>query len=447
MAQPGACNPTLALPPALARDIFSRLPADERARAACVCPAWRVAVADPALWRRLDLSRGSGVTCRVDDAALRAAAARAQGGLEALNVPLHVYGAHPLSWAALHEVVAANGASLRQLSTLRVGDGNLASLLAAAPALQVLEVNLWCGITGGRPILRNEMPFGPLRVRHLELFLDEPDTDFAAIAAELAAHASLTELTLHGGGFVELPRHTLDAVASFVVACGRPTKLALGGWKMSPAAAPALARLLSSPALTELKISSDTPLLDAHAAVLLSAALRANATLGSLCMCGVDLYDDIPAALELLGALTGHASLRSLYLSRNMVGTRAAAAALVGAALGALVSADTLEELDISCCDLGDAGLAPLCDALPRTTRLRELELWNNGASAAFWVQRLLPAVRANTSLRQLETRDVNLDRSYTDDGEPEEAKQAARLVAAREAARVAAAAEAAGGA
>jgi hypothetical protein len=64
-------NPIEALPPPLLRLVFLRLPADQRARAACVSCAWKDAVADPALWRRLDLSAESGVTCRVDDAALR----------------------------------------------------------------------------------------------------------------------------------------------------------------------------------------------------------------------------------------------------------------------------------------------------------------------------------------------------------------------------------------
>jgi hypothetical protein len=74
------------LPPALLRAVFLSLPADARARAACVRRGWRAFLADPSLWLRLDLSTGSGVTCRLNNAAVCAAAARAQGRLEALNI-------------------------------------------------------------------------------------------------------------------------------------------------------------------------------------------------------------------------------------------------------------------------------------------------------------------------------------------------------------------------
>ena len=52
---------------------------------------------------------------------------------------------------------------------------------------------------------------------------------------------------------------------------------------------------------------------------------------------------------------------------------------------------------------LGDAGMGPLCDALPRNTHLLWLALRLNGTSPYFDAQHLLPAVRANTSLRLLE--------------------------------------------
>ena len=77
--------------------------------------------------------------------------------------------------------------------------------------------------------------------------------------------------------------------------------------------------------------------------------------------------------------------------------------AAVGAALGALVRGASggaaLTRLDVSLCDLGDEGLAPLCDALPAATTLRSLCATDNGLSHAFAAARLLPAVRANSSL------------------------------------------------
>lgn len=88
------------LPPALLRAVMLSLPADARARAACVRRGWRAFLADPALWLRLDLSDESGVTCRVDAAALLAAAARAQGRLEVLNLCMNL-ALCPVSMAAV----------------------------------------------------------------------------------------------------------------------------------------------------------------------------------------------------------------------------------------------------------------------------------------------------------------------------------------------------------
>jgi hypothetical protein len=75
-----------------------------------------------------------------------------------------------------------------------------------------------------------------------------------------------------------------------------------------------------------------------------------------------------------------------------------------GAALCALVAANApaLHELDVSFCLLGDAGLRPLFDALPANTHLRTLDCRANKLSNVFVRDSLLPAVRANSSLREL---------------------------------------------
>ncbi len=59
-----------------------------------------------------------------------------------------------------------------------------------------------------------------------------------------------------------------------------------------------------------------------------------------------------------------------------------------------------LDALDVSASRLGDAGLRPLLEALPHNTCLQTLSIYRNNASAAFARDVLLPAVRANTSLR-----------------------------------------------
>jgi hypothetical protein len=67
-------------------------------------------------------------------------------------------------------------------------------------------------------------------------------------------------------------------------------------------------------------------------------------------------------------------------------------------------NAHALQKLDVSYCNIGDAGLRPLFDALPRNTHLRTLYLGENGMSEAFARDVLLPAVRANSSLTMLWT-------------------------------------------
>jgi hypothetical protein len=75
-------------------------------------------------------------------------------------------------------------------------------------------------------------------------------------------------------------------------------------------------------------------------------------------------------------------------------------------ALAELVAANapSLVDLDVSNCRLGDVGLGLLFDALPHNTHLHTLRCWPNDFTEAFVRDRLLPAVRANSSLRLLNT-------------------------------------------
>ncbi len=440
-----ARNPTLALPHALVRAILSRLPADQRARVACVCVSWRTAVADPQLWARLDLTAESGVTCRVDGAALRAAAARARGGLVALHAPRRI------EWlAALRDVVADNAATLRELrlcpspTNRSASLDELLALLAAAPALQVLEADVHCSAEAARRLLRNEPPLGPLRLRRLVTHFRDSVVRAGALAADLAAHPSLSELGIFDtpDDFSAMSPGDMVAVVDAALRL-RLTSLEVATPLLPATAAPAVMQLLSSAALTRLRVSNsggnaDVPLLDAPAAALLSAALHANSTLRSLRLCNFGLWDDVAVATAVLGALTGHASIRSLQFSHNRL-HNAAAGPAVGEALGTLVAADApaLTEIDVSYCLLGDAGLRPLVDALTRNTHLRSLDIERNTLSTAFNSQRLLPAVHANRSLREL-FMDDDGSKAYAT------ARAAVQLVAAREAARVAEAAAAA---
>jgi hypothetical protein len=349
------------------------------------------------------------------DGVLRSASARASGGLQSLTVDTEF-----VSLQQLLRVAADNASALQELRVLRserptasaglawrLGVDALRLLLHAAPQLQTLAADLYD--TGGdvqavRTALRNEAPFGPLRVVHLNAdLLDVDEAGVIALAADVAAHASLTWLTLDNA-----PLHTPAAINAVVDAAlaRRLLTVSFGECGLSPASAPALACLLGGDALTTLELSwAEERLLDAPAAAVLAAALRANATLTSLALDNVAVWRDADAAAELLGALQGHASLRVLSLRCNNV--EAAHREAAGAALGALVAANApaLTELDVSMCVLGDDGMRPLFEALPHNTHLRTLACYQNMMSAVFERDVLLPAVRANTSLRKLDVR------------------------------------------
>jgi hypothetical protein len=137
---------------------------------------------------------------------------------------------------------------------------------------------------------------------------------------------------------------------------------------------------------------------------MLADALRGNSTLTSLTLSSIVGATHVASVAAVFGALTGHASLRTLCLRNSHMG--AAKRAALNAALGALVAANApaLTELDVSDCYLGDDGLRALFTALPRNTHLRKLACATHIVSGPFARDVLLPSVRANTSLCELDT-------------------------------------------
>jgi hypothetical protein len=384
------------LPHALLLLILALLPVDTRLRCAEVCRGWRATAAERSLWLRLDLSLASGVTRRITETLLRAAAARAGGAL----LSLIVADCPAITPEALLAVATENAATLSEarlcLGAFReLRCEQLEALLRAAPLLRTLHADVACDAAEARRPLRNEPPFEVLRVRRLAVSGFEADGEAAtlALAAEVAAYASLHELCI-----VRAPLDAaaaLDAVVGAALACGLRRLQLLA--PLSPASAPALARLLGGGALTTLDIhAGGIRLLDEPAAVVLGAALRANTTLTSLVLNDVLLWQVPAAGVALLNALTAHPSLCELHLDWNRVGT--AQQQQAGAALGTLIAANapTLRDLRIRQSSLDDAGMGPLVDALWRNTHLRTLECDGHRASYAFVHDRLLPAVRAD---------------------------------------------------
>ena len=399
----------LALPAPLALRIWAALPCDTRLRCREVARAWRDALAEPRAWVELDVTAAASGAVPVTPALLRAAAARAGGRLERLCVMC----AHALE-AELLAVVAANAGTLRLLRLERRVLGVLATnrfqlLLRAAPQTCVVEADVSVAIADAGRLLRCKPPFQMLRLLSLEVQGDGVmlAADVAALAAQLAAHSSLRELSLWS-----IPLDTfaaLDAVVDAALTL-RLRTLVLEACHVRPASAVALPRLLRCDALRELEVEGGAMLLDAPAAALLAAALRSNRTLTSLALCNVGMWLEADVAALLFGALVGHASMLKLRLC-GFVGSRYAATA-AGAALGALVAANApLRVLNVSWNGLADAGLGPLVDALPRNTHLRELSCRTNyGFSAAFAREVLIPALAANTSLQKLHSGDAEAD-------------------------------------
>ena len=276
------------------------------------------------------------------------------------------------------------------------------SLLAAGPQLRELHAAVKCELADATGLLEGQPPFAPLRLRSLDLQRVDgalpPAVVLALADARLQPGMSrfvLTTADMRAPG-------AFDAVANAVVARRRLSYLRLNECQLSPAVTPALARALRDGALTGLEFTSCEGQFAGEAT--LCEALRASSTLTSLVL---EALPTMAAAVvaALLGALAAHRSLRRLHLSFTPLEMDAAASA----ALGALVAADApaLTELDVLGCELGEAGLSALLDALPSNSHLQQLSMRYNNVPAGFMRARLLPAVRGNASLRTLIAADV----------------------------------------
>jgi hypothetical protein len=377
----------------------------------------------------------------------------------------------------VRDVITANAATLREL---RICNGVLATehrglshqglfdpegveelvaFCSCAPMLRALHADVQADPRQQqrvRSMLRNEPPFGSVRVRHCSVATLSPRHDqwpvllpratrqagLLAFLADASAHASLQSLCVE-----REPLDTaavLDAVVDTALA-RRLDSLLLLDCCLSRASVPALVRLLQGDTLTQLHITLDhrhgIDWIGPPTASVLGAALRASSTLTDLALPAV-VQRSPGATTALLGALTGHPRLRVLRLTGprdiedSFYPSEAAAAAAVdatGAALGALVAANAPALMELHLVDawgLRTAELGPLFDALPANTHLRRLQCTYEYREIGVEIvrDRLLPALRANTSLRSLVLLDNGMPCRY--------AREAVALVDARAAAR-----------
>jgi hypothetical protein len=365
----------------------------------------------------LDFSR----LARRTPALLAAAAARAQGALRVLDVTgwCELFRMPRHNIATLKHMLPVLRSNARSLLELRAGSlsdddrrrfstEQVEELLAAAPLLHVLE----CSASLRQhkeapppvPRLLVEPQFAVVRLRGLVIDGSHALLDVPAVVARLALHASLTRLHLWNVQLDSLP--ALNAVVDFAIS--QLQGLQLRACNLSPASLPALTRLLESGSgsaggsLTKLAIINGVePLFVGAGMPAFCAALRASRLVKLALLC-VDLFDSLEDGLAVAAACTGHPMLREFNLSANDV--YAVAAPAIGAALAALVAADSdLQSLDVSSSSLGDDAARPLFAAVAGSTRLRTLDCRDNYISAKCARGAVVPAIQANASLRKLD--------------------------------------------
>jgi hypothetical protein len=381
-----------ALPEPALRVTMLALPVDARARAACVCRAWRAFLADPSLWQVLDLTFAGGFEAwRTTINLMRGAVKRAAGELRILR--FQRVGNLDMEKLFL-DVILSDGAELQEVDTdVWLSVENFVALFAAAPRLQVLNAGIMGGCRELLPFLRNDPPYGLLRLSELILIFKHdtaPDV-MLELAAASATHDSLTGLSLSNVRY----KPGLNALINSAVV-RRDSRLNVFSCDTNAETIPALARLLQRGSLTEFKVSLCTgfPLAQEASVPTLCAALRTCRTLKHLTL-GLNPSNGASCrtVTELLDAAATLPALSELDMGHSVFQDTAAA----GHALGALLAANlpNLHTLNVTSCDLGDEGMAALLDGLAGNTHLQVLYCDNNNMSEAFERDRLQPALVA----------------------------------------------------
>ena len=423
-----ALPPILTLPQPLLLRILMALPVDARMRCAEVCRLWRDVLREPRMWTRLDMSNATGGLARRATASLiRAAIVQAAGQLRALVVD---YFDERLASAtlefnpALAELRAVgerayefDGLSFRGLEwmlrpPMRVLQ-SAAKVQTPAQALLLLrKQDVYA------PLCLTGLKVGPQELQMIAAF---PTEDLYELAREFAA----TEQPVSKLAFENVQLNAPGVLDAFVDAAlaRRVTFVELLLCVLHPVQAPdALVRLVRGGSLSALTVTSDELELDVHGASALGSAVCESGTLCSLTLCGARLFPNAMAAAALINCLVAHPSLRELDLDSPWMEDDDERRCM-GAALFSLVASNSpsLESFSFEHSRWGDAPPVSLCEALRRNTHLRYLFLDDNDLREAFVRDSLLPAVRANTSLRVLT---LGLDYNA--------AREAEALVAAR---------------
>jgi len=396
------------LPDQLIALVFALLPVDTRLRCLEVCSGWHAVLSEPHLWRVCDLSSTSGVARRTPTL-LRAALARAQGGLAELDLS----GWSALPWGEVQAVAAASPQLLRlalcglvwRNHSPALDLGRLRELQAAVPSLRLLACDVRCN---GHEALALLAP-SPLRLGILCVHCgdDEEGGGWRALTGEQVsglASAAASHPSLRGLKLIAAPLNHQPALDALVAAAvqRRFSYLHLTACSLSPASQPALARLFASCPLTHFGVGNNyEPLLRGPEAAALCRAIAAS-RLRLLALDYLDFWGELPTALAAVRALAGHPTLEALFLWRNPVAACGRTQAAVGAALGALVAAPSaLRFLDVGSCTLRDAA-AGLFAGVGGGSRLRRLAAAHNQISEEVARNVVLPAARACPHLMEV---------------------------------------------
>ncbi len=349
----------------------------------------------------------------------------------------------------LVDVIVSDGAELQQVNTCAwLTVGQLRAVFAAAPRLQELSANneklsvadlvavfaaaprlqvLNAGVEGEcmelLPVLRNDAPYGPMRVS--DLLVDfggvvMNGADVQAWAAAVAAHVSLKRLVIRNAPSARELNALMDAL---MAAERRISWLSIEYCRLDDAEfVPALARLLERGSLTKLEIyAAGFPHAQEESVPVLCAALRACPTLMHLKLCLnppngasrqtvmelIEAAASLPALAELnLDGSSMQDTPLSVHWPKCPFWASWATRGHPVRALTALLRANLpcLRTLVVDDCRLGDGGMALLLDGLAANTHLRKLScLGANYMSTAFERKRLEPALTALAARAQLD--------------------------------------------
>ena len=373
------------------------LPLDVRARAACVCRAWRTATSNPLLWEELSFKR---CAARVCDATLARLCARAGAALRTLD--LEADACKLVCTAGLLAALRDGGCTgLLRLSTLLTNNGRCLSqvldaadvqeLVAACPMLQYTACTVWCSLSDAAAVdaaAAATALSGPVT---LECWGDSARADLTQLADYLRISTTVTSLKVVSDSIG-------DAGAAQLAQCLRVnptlTSLVLGQANIGDAGTAQLAECLRvNTTLTNLELYRNG--VGAEGATRLAECLRVNATLTSLNLFNNSIGD--AGATQLADCLRINTTLKSLNLSYNGIGAEGA-----GQLAECLRANATLTELNLGSNQFFEAGARQLAECLHVNTTLASLNLNWNGIDDA-GATHLAQCLRVNVTLTNLE--------------------------------------------